>query len=644
MNPKSIAEHDEYEEFDDFAHWTQADFDVLDAQLASSQSKGLPQVPVELDFGLDSNMVKPSPFRRLPPHLSSRTGSTLDQNSPLQRFRRTRHLSVTDLVSPVWCEYQFDYGLRQKRHKKLSERPDSFVTKAGKEIQVEKPIAAKNEVQLNKGKAVHKKLEREIHPEDVIVPVDTKEDGWGLRLLNMVTGFRTLLRLGCARELPVFGIIKGHVVVGIIVCLFPTHSLCTSDNQQDEVLRTQINHDFPSSLSKRPPQSNPTTPRKPKRSRTSPDLPTCGIAHDFGNSKSVVSLSSAIVANTQLPSTPVDHYILHLNDTKTRRSDTLPSDDDALSSRLQLMTYYRLLSNLLAHFDFPLLWTKEQVNPSRKFSQSFLSEAGLGDMGSYEVTCLDDLTALWHATLLELRVAHVDARLTLVYRSRQSPRNKRKKEQGKARGKAPELEFISPREQADIDRAIEASLQDLVATYKPSTSSGGAGPELLDDDIFLRAQQQSHLQCLSKNSTEDEGKTLRDQCDAGSSSEVQAPSTLSYSEEGSTDASHISEVLHSIKESSATEGETDASIIGTKEFIYSASLLDNHLRDVMSWWEGYREPRGVSLEQAWRCSKCEYRQGCEWREQKALEFCKKPLNGQRIADIDRKVVELGDQV
>lgn len=50
------------------------------------------------------------------------------------------------------CELQFDYGLRQKRSRKLESRPASFRTGTGKEIVVEKAKAAKREVGLTKGK------------------------------------------------------------------------------------------------------------------------------------------------------------------------------------------------------------------------------------------------------------------------------------------------------------------------------------------------------------------------------------------------------------------------------------------------------------------------------------------------------------
>ena len=50
------------------------------------------------------------------------------------------------------CEVQFDYGLRQKRSRKLGERPASFTSAHGKKIVVEKKVAAKNELNLQRGK------------------------------------------------------------------------------------------------------------------------------------------------------------------------------------------------------------------------------------------------------------------------------------------------------------------------------------------------------------------------------------------------------------------------------------------------------------------------------------------------------------
>jgi hypothetical protein len=96
-----------------------------------------------------------------------------EQSSPFQRYRSwNRVLSVSDLVSPAWyvtmnilkttvpttkldmsrCELQFDYGLRQKRSRKLEDRPASFTSAEGKIISVEKQVAAKNDRTVQRGR------------------------------------------------------------------------------------------------------------------------------------------------------------------------------------------------------------------------------------------------------------------------------------------------------------------------------------------------------------------------------------------------------------------------------------------------------------------------------------------------------------
>lgn len=99
---------------------------------------------------------------------------------------------------------QFDYGLRQKRFKKLDQRPDSFTSGEGKRIWVEKKVAARNDRTVKRGQvrvlvltwlqflnisrvqSVHKTLEREIRPVEIRVDVNTDEERWALRrVLNV---------------------------------------------------------------------------------------------------------------------------------------------------------------------------------------------------------------------------------------------------------------------------------------------------------------------------------------------------------------------------------------------------------------------------------------------------------------------------
>jgi exonuclease V len=38
---------------------------------------------------------------------------------------------------------------------------------------------------LRRGEKIHKRLEREIHPETVVVKTETREDAWGLRYVKV---------------------------------------------------------------------------------------------------------------------------------------------------------------------------------------------------------------------------------------------------------------------------------------------------------------------------------------------------------------------------------------------------------------------------------------------------------------------------
>ncbi|KAK7532897.1 putative exonuclease V [Phyllosticta citribraziliensis] len=116
----------------------------------------------------------------------------LDERSPLERFRTLpkKPLSVTDIVSPAWCELQYWYTLTKHGRKRR--------TPAMKE-----------------GSRVHKTLEEQVHT-TVEVLVKTREDAWGLKIWNIIQGLRTLKNLGFTRELEVWGVVDGQIVNGII--------------------------------------------------------------------------------------------------------------------------------------------------------------------------------------------------------------------------------------------------------------------------------------------------------------------------------------------------------------------------------------------------------------------------------------------
>ena len=213
------------------------------------------------------------------------------------------------------------------------------------------------------------------------------------------------------------------------------------------------------------------------------------------------------------------HYSLHLSDTKTRTRPTLPPEEDAFAGRIQLMLYHRLLSNALSAsqpdiassqpLDFDAFWRKAGVDPTRRFSDSFLLQAGLPnarrapregetlenpatDLSS--INCLNDLTRAWHREVEALNAVRVDNTLTIIYRAQPTRAGQsaapttanvkgKEKERENEAGASESIvsstrSTLSEREARDIAAAIQASLRDL------QLDAGGDGD-------FARAMSES---------------------------------------------------------------------------------------------------------------------------------------------------------
>uniref|UniRef100_A0A0W0G4P1 Exonuclease v n=1 Tax=Moniliophthora roreri TaxID=221103 RepID=A0A0W0G4P1_MONRR len=623
---------DEYDDVDDFAEFTNEDFASLDAQLLLPSTSGAPRVQIELEKkSPDSASNGCNGSHNAKGEVPAQPTVT-DKRSPFQRFRKRSHFSVSDLVAPTWCEYQFDYGLRQKRHQKLETRPDTFVTQKGKELVVDKAVAIKREAALDKGKTIHKKLEQEIRAETIFVDAATKEERWALRILDIMACFDDLVRLGCAREMPVFGIVGGHPVVGII----------------DEVLRKPLPSRYEwqattHEAKKRPPDSGPTTPQKPKRFRT--DTSQHSIPQYFEASGG---------GEGSIPRKR--KHILQLNDTKTTRRNSVPPHDYTLTSRLQLMMYYRFLDDILSRDNFSPFWERLGLDPEKRFSDAFTAQTGLFPDGTTSpIACLNDFTStgLWRSSISRVDSAFIDPTLRLIYRSSRQTKRRVRKLKGKE-------DSVSAQEQADIARAIAASLND-----SPTASSSG---QPIATGFTMGFETLSHSngkdQSIPNGSYSDQEQADIARAIAASLNDCPAalndrlPITTDFTMASAAldqDTPQISEdsklllvlqqsMLTNLKETEGTttngiaeipltspaapeesgeatedENDFDASIVGNKDFKYDAKFLDAHVQDVLDYWEGRREPRGVTIEQSGRCFTCEYREGCEWREQKALE-------------------------
>ncbi|RDL33813.1 Uncharacterized protein BP5553_08181 [Venustampulla echinocandica] len=260
--------------------------------------------------------ILPDPAPKIPQELAA--NQIPDTRSPMERFRTQpkKALSVTDLISPAWCELQYWYTL----------------TIHGKT----RPTPA-----MKQGSAVHKKLEDQVHT-TVKVEITTIEDAWGLRIWNIIQGLKTLRETGLTRELEIWGTIDGHVVCGIIDEL----SYISPDTELEDSLESSLSKDEPP-----------------------PDQATIS---EFFKATGGSTLSEATRSKRRAQTKKV-----YLCDVKTRSVRNLPSGAAFRPTRMQLMLYHHLLSALATGtVDLSIFATRYNFDPLSVFSDSFIAQVG----------------------------------------------------------------------------------------------------------------------------------------------------------------------------------------------------------------------------------------------------------------------------
>ncbi|KAH8659235.1 exonuclease V a 5' deoxyribonuclease-domain-containing protein [Tricladium varicosporioides] len=250
-----------------------------------------------------------------------------DTRSPLERFRTApnKTLSVSDLVAPAWCELQYWYTLR---------------TPSGKK---------KRTKEMKKGTKVHEKLEAQVHT-TVKVEVATKEDAFGLRIWNVIQGLRTLRATGQTRELEVWGTIDGLVVNGVI---------------------DELNYICPDAEFGGYPDLEDTLQPPTITNYASANQPTIS---EFFKATGGSTLKEAAKAITQHR---VQTNKVYLCDVKTRSVKSLPSGPSMRPTKMQLMLYHKLLSDLATNaVDFSVLSDRYRLDQTRIFSDSLIAQIG----------------------------------------------------------------------------------------------------------------------------------------------------------------------------------------------------------------------------------------------------------------------------
>ncbi|KAL9011536.1 MAG: hypothetical protein Q9173_003626 [Seirophora scorigena] len=247
-----------------------------------------------------------------------------DLRSPLERFRTKpkKALSVTDLISPSWCELQYWFTLTKHGRKRRTPA-------------------------MKQGSAVHRTLEDEVH-HTVAVSITTKEDAWGLRIWNAIQGLRTLRETGMTRELEVWGILDGLVVNGVI----------------DELSYTCPDPELEATEERDPTDAPPPTLSADQKSIT-----------DFLSPNNSQTLNQANCGASAPPPSASPAPSVYITDVKTRTARSVPKAASFRPTLMQLMLYHRLLSSMVAgETDTGILFPRYDLRPNEPFTDAFIAQ------------------------------------------------------------------------------------------------------------------------------------------------------------------------------------------------------------------------------------------------------------------------------
>ncbi|KAK1836874.1 exonuclease V [Podospora conica] len=91
---------------------------------------------------------------------------------------------------------------------------------------------------------------------------------------------------------------------------------------------------------------------------------------------------------------------------------------------------------------------------------------------------------------------------------------------------------------------------------------------------------------------------------------------------GAATIGHIVAVEYRYRSRKPNDPDAGA-LICINSYYVEQEKLDEYLTDNMRWWRGEREPRGVQLDEGWKCRECEFAGECEWREKLEMEAYRK---------------------
>ncbi|KAL1963877.1 hypothetical protein VTN77DRAFT_7683 [Rasamsonia byssochlamydoides] len=271
------------------------------------------------------------------------------QLSPLDRFRKppNKALSVSDLIAPAWCELQYWYTLTKHGRKRRT-------------------------AAMKQGSAVHKVLEEEVHT-TVPVEITTKEDGWALRIWNVIQGLRTLREFGMTRELEIWGLVEDQIVTGIIDQLS-----YECPNRELEASAAAYYEDAQAAKAALPEYQMSITDYLLSPSQGGRRISDLGRTADAESAAGKEQQQEEESVDQEQPFLNIPR--IYITDIKTRASRSIPSVSSSSfrPTQLQLQLYYHMLNRLVTSDDVTIEKIAQRYNldSERTFTDAFIAEVG----------------------------------------------------------------------------------------------------------------------------------------------------------------------------------------------------------------------------------------------------------------------------
>jgi exonuclease V len=242
---------------------------------------------------------------------------------------------------------------------------------------------------MRNGSKIHQTLEDQVHT-TVPVQVESKEDRFGLRLWNAISGLRCLRETGLTRELEVWGVIEGQVINGVIDEI---SYQCPDTAFEEQVERTRA-------------EKNggivPLPPNQPS------------ISDAFAKASKSQVRDSPPPTDKQEPDRQV-----YIADVKTRSARSLPTGASLRPTWMQLMLYRKLLESLsLNTVDAETVLVRYSLDPLAPFTETFLQEINdIDPHDNFEASHYPNLLSLWSLLVTEMQETFPPSSLSPILRA-----------------------------------------------------------------------------------------------------------------------------------------------------------------------------------------------------------------------------------